>query len=57
MAKAGEIWFKMKILRSESVGLYYNRFHELLEDLNQADDKILKKSAMSHEAFYFLTWL
>ncbi len=30
---------------------YYNRFHELLDDLDQADDKISTSSAMRHFIF------
>jgi hypothetical protein len=50
-AKAGEFWSKMKRSSSESVDTYYNRFRELLDDLDQADDKISTKSAMRHFIF------
>jgi hypothetical protein len=36
---------------SETVDAYFNRFHELLEDLSEADDKISTKSAMRHFIF------
>jgi predicted transcriptional regulator len=50
-AKAGEFWSKMKRLPNESVDTYYNRFKELLDELDQADDKISMKSAMRHFIF------
>ncbi len=34
-----------------SVDSYYNRFQELLEDLNEADDKISTSSAMRQFIF------
>ena len=39
-AKAGEFWSKLKRGQNESINSYYNRFQELGEDLNEADDKI-----------------
>jgi len=42
-AKAGEFWSKMRRSSSESVDTYYNRFKELLDELDQADDKISTK--------------
>jgi len=50
-AKAGEFWSKTKRLANETVDTYYNRFHELLDELDQADDKISTKSAMRHFIF------
>jgi hypothetical protein len=50
-AKAGEFWSKMKRSSGESVDTYYNRFKELLDELDQADDKISTKSAMQHFIF------
>jgi len=50
-AKAGEFWSKMKRLPNESIDTYYNRFKELLDELDQADDKISMKSAMRHFIF------
>jgi hypothetical protein len=38
-------------LSHESVDTYYNSFHELLEDLSYAEDKISTKSAMHHFIF------
>jgi len=43
-AEAGEFWSQIKRAPNEFVDSYYNRFHELLDDLNQADDKISTKS-------------
>jgi hypothetical protein len=50
-AKTGEFWSKMKRKPSEPVDTYFNRFHELLEDLSEADDKISTRSAMCHFNF------
>jgi hypothetical protein len=51
VAKAGEFWSKTKRGQTESMDSYYNRFHDLLEDLSEADDKISTTSAM-HLFFY-----
>jgi hypothetical protein len=54
-AKAGEFWSKMKRGQNESVDSsvdsYYNCFQELLEDPNEADDKISTSSAMRQLIF------
>jgi len=50
-AKAGEFWSKTKRGQNESVDSYYNRFQDLLEDLNEADDKISTASAMRQFIF------
>jgi hypothetical protein len=50
-AKAGEFWSKLKRGQNESIDSYYNRFQELLEDLNEADDKISTTSAMRQFIF------
>jgi hypothetical protein len=50
-AKAGELWSKMRRSFGESVDTYYNRFKELLDELDQADDKISTKSSMRHFIF------
>jgi len=50
-AKTGEFWSKMKRKPSETIDAYFNRFHELLEDLSEAEDKISVKSAMHHFIF------
>jgi hypothetical protein len=50
-AKAGEFWSRTKHASHESVDTYYNHFRELLDDLDQADDRISTKSAMGHFIF------
>jgi hypothetical protein len=50
-AKTGEFWSNLKRKPTETVDAYYNHFHELLEDLSEADDKISDKSAMRHFIF------
>jgi hypothetical protein len=50
-AKAGEFWSKTKRLANETAGTCYNRFCELLNELDQTDDKISTKSAMRHFIF------
>jgi hypothetical protein len=49
--KAGEFWSKMKRGQNESIDSYFNHFQELLEDLNEADDKISTSSAMRQFIF------
>jgi hypothetical protein len=51
-AKAGEFWSQTKRLPTESVGSYYNRFQELLDELSHADDQISTNSAMHH--FFYI---
>jgi hypothetical protein len=41
----------MRRLPTESVDLYYDRFHELLDDLQDADEPILLKSAIQQFIF------
>jgi hypothetical protein len=50
-AKTGEFWSRLKRKPTETVDAYYNRFHELLEDISGAEDTILTKSAMCHFIF------
>jgi hypothetical protein len=50
-AKTGEFWSRTNCLPTESIDSYYNRFHELLEDLRDADDPITTKSAMHNFLF------
>jgi len=50
-AKTGEFWSHTKRFPTESVDTYYNRFHELLEDLVEADEPISTKSAIRHFIF------
>ncbi len=49
--KTGEFWSQMKRSPNESVDAYYNHFHELLEDLNDADEPISMRSAIRHFIF------
>jgi hypothetical protein len=49
--KTGEFWSQMKGSPNESVDAYYNHFHELLEDLNDADEPISMRSAIRHFIF------
>ncbi len=39
-AKTGEFWLQMKRYPNESVDNYYNCFHELLDDLLEAEEPI-----------------
>jgi hypothetical protein len=50
-AKAVEFWGHMKRLLNESIDIYYDRFHELLEDLQDADEPIPTKSAICQFIF------
>jgi hypothetical protein len=50
-AKTGEFWSHTKRLSTETVDTYYNRFHDLLDELNEADEPISMKSAMRHFIF------
>jgi len=49
--KTSEFWGNTKRFPSESVDEYYNHFHELLEDLADADEQISPKSAIRHFIF------
>jgi hypothetical protein len=50
-AKTGEFWSNMKRFPSESVDSYYNRFHELLDDLADAEEPVSTRSAIRHFIF------
>jgi hypothetical protein len=50
-AKTGEFWSHTKRLPTETVDTYYNRFHDLLDELNKADEPISTKSAIRHFIF------
>jgi hypothetical protein len=50
-AKTGEFWSQTKRLPSEMIDIYYNRFHELLDELSEAEEPISMKSAMRHFIF------
>lgn len=50
-AKTGEFWTQLKCLPHETVDNYYNHFHDLLEDLLEAEEPISTKSATCHFIF------
>jgi hypothetical protein len=50
-AKTAEFWGHTKRFSYEMVDDYYNRFQELLADLEDAEEPILKKSAIRHFLF------
>jgi hypothetical protein len=50
-AKTSIFWGNTKRLASETVDDSYNRFHELLDELSDADEVISTKSAMCHFIF------
>jgi len=50
-AKTGEFWSQMKHYPNELVDNYYNRFHELLDNLLEAEEPISTRSAMRHFIF------
>jgi len=51
VAKTAEFWGQLHCLPTESVDLYYDHFHELLDDLQDADDPISSKSAIRQFIF------
>jgi hypothetical protein len=50
-AKTSEFWGSLKRNSNESVDAYFNRFHELLDDLVEADEAISTKSALRQFLF------
>jgi len=50
-AKTSEFWGTLKRFPLETIDAYFNRFHELLDDLNDATDPISPKSAVRHFIF------
>jgi len=50
-AKTGEFWSNTKHLSNETVDSYYNRFHDLLDDLLEGEEPISTKSAIRHFIF------
>ncbi len=50
-AKTGEFWTHLKRHPHETVDNYYNRFHEFLDDLLEAEEPISTKSAIRHFIF------
>jgi hypothetical protein len=51
MVKTSQFWGQTKRLSSESIDVYYNQFHELLDDLSTEDETISKTSAIQHFLF------
>jgi len=49
--KTGEFWSNTKRYSNESIDAYFNRFHDLLDDLEDAEDPISTKSAIRHFIF------
>jgi len=49
--KTAEFWSQMKRLPSESIDDYYNRFHELLEEINEDVETIPVKTAIRQFLF------
>jgi len=49
--KTGEFWSATKRHPDESIDTYFNRFHELLDDLSEAEEPIPLKSAIRHFIF------
>jgi hypothetical protein len=50
-AKTSEFWGSLKHHPTESVDAYYNRFHEILDDLPDSDEPISTKSAIHQFLF------
>ncbi len=49
--KTSQFWGNTKRMQYETVDDYYNRFHELLDELSDAEEAISTKSAMRHFIF------
>jgi len=49
--KPKKFWGNTKRFPTEFVDDYYNRFHDLLEDLEEADEPISTRSAIRHFIF------
>jgi len=50
-AKTVEFWSKLKRANSEMVDNYYNRFHELLDEINDFRKTVSKQDAIRHFIF------
>ena len=50
-AKTAEFWSKMKRGPSETIDSYYNRFHELLDDINDFRESVTKEDAIRQFIF------
>jgi hypothetical protein len=51
MAKTSECWGHTKHLPHETIDQYYNRFHDLLENLCDADEPISEKNVICQFIF------
>jgi len=49
--KTGEFWSNTRRHSNESIDAYFNRFHELLDDLSDAEEPIPLRSAIRHFIF------
>jgi hypothetical protein len=49
--KTSEFWGNTKRFPTESIDEYYNRFHELLDELDDADEPISIKGAIRYFLF------
>jgi len=49
--KTSEFWGNMKRFPTKSIDEYYNRFHKLLDELDDVDEPFLIKSAIRHFIF------
>jgi len=49
--KTGEFWSASKRYPNESIDTYFNRFHDILDDLSEAEEPIPLKSAICHFIF------
>jgi hypothetical protein len=50
-AKTAEFWSKIKRSNYETVDDYYNRFHKLLDDVNDSRETVTKTDAIRHFIF------
>jgi hypothetical protein len=50
-AKTSQFWGQTKRIPNESIDTYYNRFHELLQELLDGEEMILTRSAIRHFLF------
>jgi hypothetical protein len=50
-AKTAEFWSKMKKANSETIDFYYNRFHELLDEINDFRETVTKGDAIRYFIF------
>jgi hypothetical protein len=53
VTKMGEFWSQTRRSPSETIDVYCNHFHELLDKLSDAERNISTKSAICHFLFTF----